>query len=356
MSFTRWCSIVRSARCSCGGWRTRGLAQVAVEPAGSYARVLSESPGLAQLAFGIVAGARRPAHHGNAALAARRSGGGRRDRSVGGRPALAVRDGDCRRARQRFWSFRPGSGGRPGHRSGKGARISGRPCGAGAPALGFAGTALCVGNEVLLQGILKTPRWQAPRRRRFARGARERGPPVQTEHTPVLVVGGGLVGLSAALFLAWRGVPTVLVERHPGSSPHPRAIGFTTRTLELSARSGSARAFRNSRSATVGRGGSRSRAWRANGPTEVAWTPQGSGARRRRAPAMRDAPKSSYSPCTGRGDRAGSARADPSRQGDRARRRRPAQDRARVFEQDEGGVVASLRPAMRSEYTCARTT
>lgn len=51
--------------------------------------------------------------------------------------------------------------------------------------------------------------------------------------TSVLVVGGGLVGLSAAVFLAWRKVPTVLVERHPGSSPHPRAIGYTPRTLEI---------------------------------------------------------------------------------------------------------------------------
>src|ERR1700728_3360832 len=51
--------------------------------------------------------------------------------------------------------------------------------------------------------------------------------------TSVLVVGGSLVGLSTALFLAWHGVPVVLVERHAGSSPHPRAIGYTTRTLEL---------------------------------------------------------------------------------------------------------------------------
>jgi putative polyketide hydroxylase len=51
--------------------------------------------------------------------------------------------------------------------------------------------------------------------------------------TPVLVIGGGLVGLSAATFLAWWGVPTVLIEKHPGSSAHPRAIGYTTRTLEL---------------------------------------------------------------------------------------------------------------------------
>jgi putative polyketide hydroxylase len=53
------------------------------------------------------------------------------------------------------------------------------------------------------------------------------------ESTPVLIVGGGVAGLSAALFLAWRGVSCVLVEKHSGSSPHPRAIGFTTRTLEL---------------------------------------------------------------------------------------------------------------------------
>ena len=52
------------------------------------------------------------------------------------------------------------------------------------------------------------------------------------QSTSVLVVGGGLVGLSAAVFLAWRGVPTMVVERHPGSSPHPRAIGYTPRTLE----------------------------------------------------------------------------------------------------------------------------
>ena len=57
--------------------------------------------------------------------------------------------------------------------------------------------------------------------------------PMEAQPTSVLVVGGSLVGLSAAVFLAWRGGPTVLVERHPGSSPHPRAIGYTPRTMEL---------------------------------------------------------------------------------------------------------------------------
>ena len=49
----------------------------------------------------------------------------------------------------------------------------------------------------------------------------------------MLIIGGSLVGLSAALFLGQQGVPTVVVERHLGSSLHPRAIGYTARTLEL---------------------------------------------------------------------------------------------------------------------------
>jgi putative polyketide hydroxylase len=51
-------------------------------------------------------------------------------------------------------------------------------------------------------------------------------------HTQVLIVGGSLVGLSAALFLAHRGVDTIVVEKHRSSSKHPRAIGFTELTLE----------------------------------------------------------------------------------------------------------------------------
>ncbi|MCX4097269.1 FAD-dependent monooxygenase [Nocardia sp. alder85J] len=53
------------------------------------------------------------------------------------------------------------------------------------------------------------------------------------ETTSVLIVGGSLVGLSAAVFLAWHGVPVVVVEKHVGSATHPRALGYTTRTLEL---------------------------------------------------------------------------------------------------------------------------
>src|SRR5215470_1549790 len=56
---------------------------------------------------------------------------------------------------------------------------------------------------------------------------------MKRDSTSVLVLGGSLVGLSAAVFLAWRGVPCTVVERHSGSSPHPRAIGYTARTMEL---------------------------------------------------------------------------------------------------------------------------
>ena len=44
---------------------------------------------------------------------------------------------------------------------------------------------------------------------------------------PVLIVGGSLVGLSTSLFLSWHGIPSLLVERHAGISPHPRAFNFT---------------------------------------------------------------------------------------------------------------------------------
>lgn len=53
------------------------------------------------------------------------------------------------------------------------------------------------------------------------------------ETTQVLVVGGGLVGLSAALFLSWHGVDCVLVERHRTTSTHPRARGVNARTMEV---------------------------------------------------------------------------------------------------------------------------
>jgi len=113
---------------------------------------------------------------------------------------------------------------------------------------------------------------------------------------PVLIVGGGLAGLSAALFLAVRHVPSVLVERHAGSSPHPRAIGITTRSLELfrplglvppiaELESGQERPRRVMAESLAGR-------W----SEELAWTrPEP------RAASRVERPREALSPCTGAG-------------------------------------------------------
>ncbi|WP_460107631.1 FAD-dependent oxidoreductase [Streptomyces sp. YKOK-J1] len=50
---------------------------------------------------------------------------------------------------------------------------------------------------------------------------------------PVLIVGGSLVGLSTSVFLGRLGVRHMLVERHSGTSIHPRGRGNNVRTMEL---------------------------------------------------------------------------------------------------------------------------
>jgi 2-polyprenyl-6-methoxyphenol hydroxylase-like FAD-dependent oxidoreductase len=71
------------------------------------------------------------------------------------------------------------------------------------------------------------------------------------EEIPVLIAGGGMVGLAAATFLAQQGVRSVAIERLKASSPLPRAAFFHMRTLEMfrsvgiedKVREGSARDF-----------------------------------------------------------------------------------------------------------------
>ena len=50
---------------------------------------------------------------------------------------------------------------------------------------------------------------------------------------PVLIVGGSLVGLANAMFLAQHGVEALSVEKHHGTAIHPRAGYFQLRTIEL---------------------------------------------------------------------------------------------------------------------------
>jgi len=56
---------------------------------------------------------------------------------------------------------------------------------------------------------------------------------MRQDDTPVLIAGGSIVGLSAALFLASHGIKPVLVERHRGISQHPRAMGLSPRSMEI---------------------------------------------------------------------------------------------------------------------------
>ena len=57
--------------------------------------------------------------------------------------------------------------------------------------------------------------------------------PKADDRVPVLIVGGSLVGLSASLFLGRLGVRHMLVEKHAGTSHHPRGRGNNVRTMEL---------------------------------------------------------------------------------------------------------------------------
>src|SRR3990172_12134224 len=56
--------------------------------------------------------------------------------------------------------------------------------------------------------------------------------------TPVLVVGGGPVGLALVLELGWRGIPCTLIEQSDGSVPMPKMNEVNTRTMEFCRRWG----------------------------------------------------------------------------------------------------------------------
>ncbi len=57
---------------------------------------------------------------------------------------------------------------------------------------------------------------------------------------PVIIVGGGPVGLAAALELARFQVPSVVVEQHDSTSHHPKTRNLNTRTMEIARGWGSA--------------------------------------------------------------------------------------------------------------------
>lgn len=66
----------------------------------------------------------------------------------------------------------------------------------------------------------------------------------QKMETPVLIVGGGPVGLSMSIELAWRGIDSVLIEQGDGTIEHPRTGLVAVRTMELFRRWGLAQRVR----------------------------------------------------------------------------------------------------------------
>ena len=67
-----------------------------------------------------------------------------------------------------------------------------------------------------------------------------------TDETPILIVGGGPIGLTLALDLAWRGVACTVVERRaPGEPPLPKCNHVAARSMEIFRRLGVAQDLRN---------------------------------------------------------------------------------------------------------------
>ena len=66
------------------------------------------------------------------------------------------------------------------------------------------------------------------------------------KQTPVLIVGGGPVGMTLAMDLAWRGIDVTIVERrHAGEPPEPKCNHVSARSMEIYRRLGVAAKLRN---------------------------------------------------------------------------------------------------------------
>jgi putative polyketide hydroxylase len=65
------------------------------------------------------------------------------------------------------------------------------------------------------------------------------------QEVPVLIVGGGPVGLTASILLSRLRAPSLLAERHPGTAIHPKARGINARTMEIFRQCGVENAIRD---------------------------------------------------------------------------------------------------------------
>ena len=69
-------------------------------------------------------------------------------------------------------------------------------------------------------------------------------PSALPSHVPVLLIGGGFTGLTAALCLQQQGIDYLLIERHPGTSLLPKARSLDMRSMEIFRELGLAEAIR----------------------------------------------------------------------------------------------------------------
>ena len=69
---------------------------------------------------------------------------------------------------------------------------------------------------------------------------------MELSEVPVLIVGGGPIGLSTSLLLSYHGIRSLLVEQHPGTSMYPKARFINARTMEIFRQIGIERAIPDS--------------------------------------------------------------------------------------------------------------
>lgn len=67
----------------------------------------------------------------------------------------------------------------------------------------------------------------------------------RTAHHPVIIIGGGPIGVATGLDLAQKGTPALILDDHDGVGQGSRAICFAKRTLEIADRLGAGQAMRD---------------------------------------------------------------------------------------------------------------
>ncbi len=147
----------------------------------------------------------------------------------------------------------------------------------------------------------------------------------EKDEVPVLIAGGGMVGLSAATFLAQQGVRSVAIERLEGELAPARAAFFHMRTMEMFRSVGVEGAGSRTIAEGVRAGGRHRRARLHRRPQARGHHPEPERRRGSREPLPPPVPESTEP----RADPA-RTRAQAGRHGDPGRRKSPASSRIRA--------------------------